>query len=417
MQFADESKTVRLRWKTSVIPIAVSASLVKQKSNIKSDEDVLTIVRRSFDAWEKVANIRFEITVVDKQSVSPAGKSGDGTSLVTIAQTPENLLLFSGDSEEVSARTRTFFNGKGTITEADIVLNPYQQFSTDGSIGTFDLEATLTHEIGHLLGLEHSLIPGATMFGHQARNGIYGLPAVGARVLSEDDDAGIRALYGAKNAEAACCGTIAGKLSAANGRAARETQIWIEDAEDGRVAAGTLTNADGGFRLEGLTSGKYFIYAQEFGERKNSIASKLLGELEVSKGKTVNFVKKLKNIPKTLDVSYIGFNGQLSGLAVPLNGGKSFIIYVGGKNLDADNLQINFNSPNFSATPNSITRQDFGSGSSVISFEVNVESQTPAGEYSFSLRAKNGETVFIVGGLTIDGFVNPWSSFQLTANE
>lgn len=416
-QFADEDKTIRLRWKTGVIPVALSTSLTRQNPGIKPDSDVSGAVRRSLENWEKIANVKFEISTVDKQSVSPAERVGDGVSLITIAQTPENLWLFGGDTGEVSARTQTFYNGKGTITEADIVLNPYQQFSTDGSIGTFDLEATLTHEIGHLLGLEHSLISGATMFEHQGKNGAYGLPNFAARTPAEDDISGIRALYGAKNNNADCCGAIAGKILPANGRTTKDIQIWIEEAESGRVAAGVLTNTDGSFRLEGLTAGKYFIYGQQYGEKKELSAAQPLGEAEVVKGKTVNFSRKFKFAAKTFAVSHLGFNGQLSDLAVPLNGGKTFLIYVGGKNLDIEKLKVGFNSPNLSVVPGSAAKQDYGADISVISFEVKVASRTPPGEYSFFLRGKNDETAYVIGSLTIDGFVNPWSGFVFSASE
>jgi hypothetical protein len=410
MQFADEGNTIRLRWKNSTIPITLSDSLTKQNPNIKSGSDVEGAVRRSFETWEKVANVRFEITTADKQSVSASGKSGDGASLLTISQTPENLLLFSGDTEEVSARTRTFFDRNGFITEADIVLNPYEQFSTDGSIGTFDLEATFTHEIGHLLGLEHSSIAGATMFERQGKNGIYGLPNFNARTLAEDDISGIRALYGAINSDVSCCGTLNGKLSTASGKTAKDTQVWIEETETGRVIAGVLTNSSGNFRIEGLSNGKFSVYAQDFGERKNSTAAQILGEVEISRGKTTNFTKKLKSLAKTFDIQYIGFNGQISQLAVPLNGGKSFMIYVGGKNLDADNLTPGFNSPYFTVSTDTITKQDYGSEISVISFEVKVSSLTPGGEYSFYLQTKNKEIAYLAGSLTVESFENPWSS-------
>src|SRR5687767_1374757 len=194
LQFTDETQSVRLRWSKNVIPIALSSSLTKNL-NIKSESDVLGAIRRSLETWEKVADIKFQIVWTDEQSVSAAGKQGDGISLITIGQTPENLILFGGDTVETAARTRIFFNRRGAITEADIVLNPYSQFSTDGTTGMFDLEATLTHEIGHLLGLEHSAIIGATMYEHQGKNGVYSLPNTIARSLAEDDIAGIRAIY------------------------------------------------------------------------------------------------------------------------------------------------------------------------------------------------------------------------------
>ncbi len=417
VQFADEARTVRLRWRSGVIPVALSTSLTKQHPGLKPDADVSGAIRRSFDSWEKIANVKFEISTVDKQSVSPSGRAGDGTSLITIAQTPENLLLFGGDVEEVSARTQTFYNGKGTIIEADIVLNPYQQFSTDGSIGTFDLEATLTHEIGHLLGLEHSFIAGATMFEHQGKNGVYGLPNFAGRSLAEDDISGVRAIYGAKNNTADCCGTIAGKISPSSGKAFRDVQLWVEQAETGRVIAGVLTNKDGSFRLEGLTAGTYLIYGREHGERKSLSAAQTLGELEVVKGRAVNFSRKVKFAANTFDASYTGFNGQMSELAVPVNGGKTFTIYVGGKNLNIEKLKVGFNSPNLTVDSGSLTGQDYGAEISVLSFELKVAAGTPPGEYSFFLRGGNEETSYIIGGLTVESFTNAWSSFVFSATE
>ncbi len=413
-QFADEAGTKRLRWKNAPIQIALSDSLIRQNLNIKADSDVLGAVQRSLETWEKVADIKFGMTETDKLSVSQAGKIGDGISLITIAQTPENLILFGSDTEAVSARTRIFYNGKGFITEADIVLNPYQQFSTDGSIGTFDLQATLTHEIGHLLGLEHSTVVGATMYAHQGKNGVYNLPSFSSRTLAEDDISGIRALYGARTSDENCCGAISGKLSTVSGRNPKTTQIWAEETETGRVAAGVLTNADGSFRIEGLSTGAYRLYAQDFSE--SNYAAEEIGKAEVAKGKTFELIGKLKNNPKDFDIQYIGFNGQISELAVPLNGGKSYSIYVGGKNLDPANIKIGFNSPYFTVTPNSIIKQDYGADLAVVSFEVKVNSEILDGEYSFFVQNKKGKTEFFIGGLTIKNFVNRWNSYGLFGN-
>ena len=85
-----ESKTVR---------IAISSSLTRPSSNIKSDSDVLGAVRRSLQAWSDVADIDLQTEFSDRQSVSPAGPAGDGVSLITIAQTPENVLFFANDSD------------------------------------------------------------------------------------------------------------------------------------------------------------------------------------------------------------------------------------------------------------------------------------------------------------------------------
>src|SRR5438552_10021223 len=246
----------RLRWKNNTIKVAVSTSLTSQNPNIKMGSDVDGAVHRSLDAWQNVADIEFQIENSDLQSVSPSG-TGDSVSLITIAQTPENLLFFSKDADSASAKTRIFYNAKGFITEADIVLNPFQQFSTDGTFGTYDLESTLTHEIGHLLGLHHSGVLGATMLDSFGKNGVFGIRETSPRTLAESDIASIREIYGPNHENVDCCSKISGKLTAETGRAAKNLLVWAEDTETGRVAAEVETAGDGSFRFGALPAGNY----------------------------------------------------------------------------------------------------------------------------------------------------------------
>lgn len=54
--------------------------------------------------------------------------------------------------------------------------------------GGFDIETVALHEIGHILGLEHSAVSGAVMFPSVSSN-------FTLRALQEDDLAGLRQLY------------------------------------------------------------------------------------------------------------------------------------------------------------------------------------------------------------------------------
>lgn len=412
VQAAEDRQNKTLRWRTPTISIAVSTSLIKPNFNIKEGSDVAGAIRRSLETWEKAAAVEFEEISTEKQTVSPSGNFGDAVNLVTIGQTSENFLLFSKDAEEVAARTRVFFNKKGAITEADIVLNPYQQFSTDGSIGTFDLESILTHEIGHLLGLEHSKILGATMHESSGKNGVYNLPAFDSRTLAETDLAAVRALYGGKADSEICCGSITGKLLTSGSKSAKNYQVWAEEKETGKVSAEALADAEGGFQLEGLTPGTYRVFAQRSTENK-TYALEELGEAQVGKGRPTNLTKQLNQTALNFQSRYVGFNGQISENSVSLNSGKSYKIYVGGKNLNTEDYKISFHSPFISVIPKTSVKLDFGENLSVISFDVLIENRAPVGTYSLVIESKNGQKAVVAGALSIEKFSNPWSVFSL----
>ena len=389
----------RLRWRSSKIKLAISNSLIQPNSNIKSDSDVMLAVRQSLRAWQDVADIVFVLETSDKLSLSPTGVFGDGVSLITIAQTPENVLLFSKDPLAESAKTRVFYNQKGFITEADIVLNPFQQFSTDGTFGTFDLKSTLTHEIGHLLGLRHSGVVGATMSESLPKNGSFGNSDLASRALSESDIAAVRELYGGGDSEE-CCAAITGKLSFESRRTVRELRIWAEDNRTGRVIAQDNTGSDGSFVLGGMPAGIYSVFWQ----KRDALTPALVGELgiiKVEKGETRTLNSRVLLRASDLTLSYIGVNSQLSDSAITLNAGREYVVYLGGKGYDARNINLEFNSPFFTVDRKSIINQDFGEGLSVISFVVNVSENAAQGEYSIFATGENGLKGSLIGSLKV----------------
>jgi predicted Zn-dependent protease len=63
-----------------------------------------------------------------------------------------------------------------------------EKWSTNPSTDEVDLESVAVHEIGHLLGLDHSMDQNSIMFAEIP-------PGTIKRELGQDDIAGIRALY------------------------------------------------------------------------------------------------------------------------------------------------------------------------------------------------------------------------------
>jgi hypothetical protein len=426
----------RIKWPTRTIEIAFSASLGSPGPNIKPGSDVFGAARRALTRWSSMANITFVETSSSAVSISSAS-AGDGTNLLTIADTPENEELFNIGS--TTGRTRVFYDPEtGVIAEADICLNPHPrsadgtalQFSTDGSPGTYDLEATFVHEIGHLLGLDHSDVLASTMQAHQAVNGTYGLTAFTGRTLSEDDRQHVRSLYGPGQHFARIEGRLVDNSSIGTTIPLGSVSVWAETIASGRVVASDVTAEDGSYHLEGLPPGQYRLLAESRNAdgslsevsaaesaagsqrrfRSFELANQVIVRPDTVKTVNYNLVPPQNSLP-ALNPRLIGINGELSNTTVPLETGKRAKIYLGGEGIDqVPGTSISVTSPFFVVDPSSLAREQFATPFPVVSFDVMVAANAPFGDYSIRVESNSGETAYIPGGITID----PGAASQLS---
>lgn len=425
LQSTDGSIPAQVRWPRRKVTVTLSSSLFASAS-IKPGSDVSGAIRRALAHWSAAANIQFIQSSSKAESISAPNSGGDGVSLLTIAPTSENLAPFAGAGAETSGRTRLFYAENGQITEADIALNPTQQFSTDGTFGTYDLEATLTHEVGHLLGLEHSGVAGATMQPRQGKNGLYKTAQLTPRTLSEDDRAGVRALYGARGGDAKTQGAVVGTITYAGGAPVYGAHVWAEEIKTGRVAAANITLANGTYRIEGLQPGTYRLWVEALDgmvaaseipsgrggytgltfSQSLPFRTQEIGNVKLSAGDTLKLNAQLSSLPVLLNPSFIGINEQLSTISVPLTAGYTYTVYLAGDGVVANQLSatgISVASPFLSVNPQSVAEQNFGNGLTVMSFELSISPNAPAGDYTVRLNSNTGEVACIAGGLSVEG--------------
>jgi Carboxypeptidase regulatory-like domain/Matrixin len=417
LQFTDSSSAVQIKWPTNIVTIALSTSLASPPANIKPGSDVLGAARRAMVQWAGASSIRFVETSSSAQSISPS-TGADGVSLITVANTPENAALFSGSDRP--GRTRVYFDpASGLISEADIALNPSAQFSTDGTFGTYDLESVLTHELGHLLGLEHSGMVGATMQPRLALNGLYTLPAFSPRTLSEDDRAGVRSLYGPRTG----LGAIAGTITYAGGAPVYGAHVWAADTSTGRSVAGSISSQSGAYRIEDLPPGQYRLiveylngnvlaseiassggaYAGLVNPQAAFRATEAVTQVTVATATTALLNISLPGGQPFLNPRLLGINGQMSTIALPVEPGRTYKVYVGGDGLDQiSGTGISIMSPYMSVDSSSMVLQQLASPYPIISFNVKVAEDVPDGDYDLRFKSNNGEVSYIAGGLTVD---------------
>jgi Matrixin len=174
-----------LRWPGGEIPIEVA--LTDGPPEV-TDAEAVGAIQNALASWQAVLD-GSEVSVALSGNVSGAVATGDGINSVRWAMDEGD----GGVDVGLLAKTHLSYRvDDGSILEADVVVNAVEfrwTLTRDGCVDQYDLEGSLSHEFGHVLGLAHSADEEATMFatGHECETI--------KRDLNEDDGAAIDYLY------------------------------------------------------------------------------------------------------------------------------------------------------------------------------------------------------------------------------
>ena len=255
---------VQQKWAPGFFPIRWQMNPTRGP-NITGTPEQADIFRQSFASWQAVSTASISFT---EGPVTPAAtRPGyDTVNLIStnLSQTEFNVyganaLAFTIVSAFPEGGFVDQFNRPvdfaGQIMDADIVFNPQTQFSTESITPSdkIDLQSVTTHEIGHLLGLDHTTMLSSAMF-PTVTTGV-NFP----RTLSADDMAGVSTVY--PNGAFGAKGTISGTVRTTSNAVVYGAIVVAVDSS-GQPVASAITDATGKYTIAGLDAGPYTIYAE-----------------------------------------------------------------------------------------------------------------------------------------------------------
>ena len=179
------SKGAKLFWSDSCLTMYVN----EQGSDDVPDDSEFDEIQASFDTWGGASCSSFLIQFAGKTNLEVTGHLKEDPSV--------NMVVFREwkwpySTRPVAFTAVTYNVNTGEIFDADIEMNGEDYtFTTrpDEETWKIDIQNTVTHELGHVLGIDHTQIVDATMFDHA------GPGEINKRTLEEDDIEAVCALY------------------------------------------------------------------------------------------------------------------------------------------------------------------------------------------------------------------------------
>ncbi|HEX3584266.1 MAG TPA: matrixin family metalloprotease [Thermoanaerobaculia bacterium] len=390
---------VRLTYDFSGKPIPVSwpASAFPLRYTVErsvADKYGIDTIDHAFNAWTTVpdANISFRDT-----GISDGTQSGqNGISSVTML---DGLFKDQG----FIAVTTNWYDTNGSMTEADIQIDP-------SLVGTsYPAAATIEHEVGHFLGLDHSPVLSAVMYPYVCKNS----PAS----LDSDDRIAIAAVYPKVDPTSAGA-TLTGRVTA-NGTGIFAAQVVAVNSDGEPVATG-LTNSTGDFILEGVPEGTYRIYSEPLdgpvqpanldgiyrGAKVTAFPTRFVAgaPITVKNGSVYgNLAIDAGGPPVTLNPKYAGLasssNGTdfaLTAATVAIKPGTTVTLAVGGDGFTSGMTTFEVLNPLVKRT------SDFHYGANYVYATFQVAPGAVGGSSSIFVTSGN-DTAALTGAVRIDG--------------
>lgn len=171
-------------WKRNKFPVQMI--LDSQPARNLTIGAIEQVIKNAMQTWNSVP---CSVARLALKSVSPgnAVPQYDGVHVIKFLQSG---VEWKWSAQQVANTIHTVNLQTGEIQDADLVLNDWKfTWGIDGKPTDFDIAATVTHELGHVLGLGHSFDTGASMYASA------NVGETTKRNLNQDDRDGLCALY------------------------------------------------------------------------------------------------------------------------------------------------------------------------------------------------------------------------------
>lgn len=216
-------------WPSTAFPIAYTVD-----SRIATKLGGTGAIDRAFSDWTTISDTALAFKSNGVASGIKAGKDGVNTVSVT-----DGLFL----NQNFIALTTNWYDETAHITESDIEVDPADLG------GNYNTQQVVEHEVGHLLGLDHSAVLSSMMYPYV---GMDGVPSI-----DSDDRIAIQNMYPRIDSGGAI---LQGRVSG-DGGAIYAAQV-VALNESGEPVATALTNQNGDFEMKGVPAGNYRLYAE-----------------------------------------------------------------------------------------------------------------------------------------------------------
>ena len=231
---------VRLTYQLNGVAVPVSWNQSSFPIRYAVDRRIATklgstdVIDRAFSDWTALG----DATITFKQSgiVDNATGGQDGVNSVTMVEG-----LFA--NQNFIGLTTNWYDDAAHIKESDIQLDP------GVFAGNYNVQQVVEHEVGHLLGLDHSAVLSSMMYPYVAFGGM--------PTLDSDDKIAIANVYPKVETVGA---TLQGRVLGDSGGIFAAQVVALN--ETGEPIAMALTNRDGEFEIRGVPTGSYRLYAE-----------------------------------------------------------------------------------------------------------------------------------------------------------
>jgi hypothetical protein len=302
---------------------------------------------------------------------------------------------FAGGSLTVAVTPIIYNTGDGKIIDIDVLFNGRRwNFDTQSGTSAFDIQDVLTHELGHVAGLDHSPVHGASMWPYVSPGQWL------HRSLTPDDQSGAVAV-----ARDGGIAQLRGELRRGDSSPIRGGAVGAVRALDGRLAAIALSDKDGDWIIKAVPPGAYHLYCfpvegvtsgaelTSNGTVDTDFGAAFLGgtssplQLSLGNGQTLN----------------VGTITAAADAAVRDNFGHATVLERGGPTQSVSIYGVNFNNGvgnMFEFSPY-ITLGSVSSDDGLFSAPVTVSPDCPPGSYDLFIELGNGELECVPGAIEV----------------